>query len=318
MEDRVTLSYFYGKEADQYSFYKIPKLLFTDNHYKSISVESKVLYGLMLDRMSLSLKNQWLDGEGRAYIYFSLEDIMELIGCSNKKAITIMKELDGEAGIGLIEKKRQGQGKPTIIYVKQFVMGEVQKCKNYTSGEKTAISEVNNLHVLKCKNDTSRSEEITCLDVKKLHTNKNKINNTDLSNIESNHILSLNDGIGSDVEAYSEYIREKISLEILKERNPFDCELLDGIYDLILETVLCDNDTIIVSSNKYPAALVKSKFMKLDSSHIEYAMGSMKRTTTKIHNIKKYMMATLFNAPSTISGYYQAEVNHDWPQFVVK
>ena len=152
MEDRVTLSYFYGKEADQYSFYKIPKLLFTDNHYKSISVESKVLYGLMLDRMSLSLKNQWLDGEGRAYIYFSLEDIMELIGCSNKKAITIMKELDGEAGIGLIEKKRQGQGKPTIIYVKQFVLGEVQKCKNYTSGEKTAISEVNNLHVLKCKN----------------------------------------------------------------------------------------------------------------------------------------------------------------------
>ena len=133
MEDRVTLSYFYGKEADQYSFYKIPKLLFIDDHYKSISVESKVLYGLMLDRMSLSLKNQWLDGEGRAYIYFSLEDIMELIGCSNKKAITIMKELDGEAGIGLIEKRRQGQGKPTIIYVKQFVLGEVQKCKNYTT-----------------------------------------------------------------------------------------------------------------------------------------------------------------------------------------
>ena len=77
MEDRVTLSYFYGKEADQYSFYKIPKLLFTDDHYKSISVESKVLYGLMLDRMSLSLKNQWLDGEGRAYIYFSLEDILK-------------------------------------------------------------------------------------------------------------------------------------------------------------------------------------------------------------------------------------------------
>ena len=154
--------------------------------------------------------------------------------------------------------------------------------------------------------------------MKKLHTNKNNINNTDLSNIESNHILSVNDGIGSDVEAYSEYIREKISLEILKERNPFDCELLDGIYDLILETVLCDNDTIIVSSNKYPAALVKSKFMKLDSSHIQYAMDSMKRTTTKIHNIKKYMMATLFNAPSTIVGYYQAEVNHDWPQFVVK
>lgn len=98
MEDRVTLSYFYGKEADQYSFYKIPKLLFTDERFKNVSVEAKVLYGLMLDRMSLSLKNQWLDEEGKAYIYFSLEDIMESLGCSNKKAITIMKDLDVEAG----------------------------------------------------------------------------------------------------------------------------------------------------------------------------------------------------------------------------
>ena len=107
MEDRLTLSYFYGKEADQYSFYKIPKLLFTDEHFKKVSVEAKVLYGLMLDRMSLSMKNQWLDDEGRAYIYYSLDDIMDALGCSNKKAISIMKELDTEDGIGLIEKKRQ-------------------------------------------------------------------------------------------------------------------------------------------------------------------------------------------------------------------
>ena len=94
MNDRIKLSYFYGQEADQFSFYKIPKLLFTDEYFKGISVEAKVLYGLMLDRMSLSMKNQWLDGEGRAYIYYSLEDIMDALGCSNKKAITIMKELD--------------------------------------------------------------------------------------------------------------------------------------------------------------------------------------------------------------------------------
>ena len=99
MEDRIRLSYFYGKEADQFSFYKIPKLLFTEEYFKRISVEAKVLYGLMLDRMSLSMKNQWLDEEGRAYIYYSLEDIMDALGCSNKKAISIMKELDTDAGI---------------------------------------------------------------------------------------------------------------------------------------------------------------------------------------------------------------------------
>lgn len=80
MDDRIKLSYFYGKEAEQYSFYKIPKLLFTDDYFKKISVEAKVLYGLMLDRMSLSVKNQWMDEEGRAYIYYSLEDIMDALG----------------------------------------------------------------------------------------------------------------------------------------------------------------------------------------------------------------------------------------------
>ena len=317
MEDRIKLSYFYGREADQYSFYRIPKLLFTEEYFKKISVEAKVLYGLMLDRMSLSMKNQWFDTEGRAYIYYSLEDIMDAMGCSNKKAISIMKELDIEAGIGLIEKKRQGQGKPTMIYLKQFMIQDAQKCNNYISGEKSAISEVKNLHVLKCKNVISRSEEITLPEVKNIHTNKNNINNTELSNTESYLIVSGNDEIGSDVQAYAELIRDNIDLDILLERYPFDKELLNGIFDLILETVLCRNNEIVVASNKYPAELVRSKFLKLTSSHIEYAMGCMKSNTTKVHNIKKYLLATLFNAPSTISGYYQAEVNHDYPQFAV-
>ena len=106
MDDRIKLSYFYGKEAEQYSFYKIPKLLFTDDYFKKISVEAKVLYGLMLDRMSLSVKNQWMDEEGRAYIYYSLEDIMDALGCSNKKAISIMKELDMDA---------EGGGNPAAV-----------------------------------------------------------------------------------------------------------------------------------------------------------------------------------------------------------
>ena len=315
MEDRIKLSYFYGREADQYSFYRIPKLLFTEEYFKKISVEAKVLYGLMLDRMSLSMKNQWFDAEGRAYIYYSLDDIMDALGCSNKKAITIMKELDTENGIGLIEKKRQGQGKPTMIYLMQFMIQDAKKCNNYISGEKSAISEVKNLHILKCKNVMSRSEEFTHPEVKKLHTNKNNINNTELSNTESNHIISGNDGMGFDVEAYTEIIKENIELDILLERYPYDREMLTGIFDLILETVLCKNKSIVVASSEYPAELVRSKFLKLNMFHVEYAMDCMRKNTSKIHNIKKYLLATLFNAPSTISGYYQAEVNHDLPQY---
>ena len=206
MEDRIRLSYFYGKEADQFSFYKIPKLLFTEEYFKKISVEAKVLYGLMLDRMSLSMKNQWMDDEGRAYIYYSLEDIMEALGCSNKKAISIMKELDTDAGIGLIEKKRQGQGKPTMIYLKQFMVQDVQKCRNFTSEQKSTVSEVKNLHVLKCKNVISRSEEITLPEVKNIHTNKNNINNT-VSKIRSKMPLSNSLSNG--------YLSNRISRSIL-------------------------------------------------------------------------------------------------------
>ena len=129
------------------------------------------------------------------------------------------------------------------------------------------------------------------------------------THLRSDQELALQ--VGDSARSIQRYVR------LLLERYPFDKELLNGIFDLILETVLCRNNEIVVASNKYPAELVRSKFLKLTSSHIEYAMGCMKSNTTKVHNIKKYLLATLFNAPSTISGYYQAEVNHDYPQFAV-
>ena len=115
MEKKMTFNYFYGTEADQFSFYRIPKALFTDSYFKDLSSDAKILYGLMLDRMSLSIKNQWFDDKNRAYIYFSIEDIMELLNCGRNKAIKSMRELDDETGIGLIEKHRQGFGKYDVV-----------------------------------------------------------------------------------------------------------------------------------------------------------------------------------------------------------
>ena len=113
--------YYYGLEAEQFSFYRIPKLLVIDECFRSISTDAKLLYGLMLDRMSLSIKNGWTDDLGRVYIYFPIEEVMELLHCKSKKATRLMAELDSKKGIGLIERVRQGQGKPSIIYVKNFV-----------------------------------------------------------------------------------------------------------------------------------------------------------------------------------------------------
>lgn len=124
---KVQFEYFHNDDSDQYSFYRIPKLLFTEEYFSSLSCEAKVLYGLMLDRMSLSLKNKWFDEQNRAYIIFTIEDVMELLNCKSQKAVKIMKELDAEDGIGLIEKIRQGFGKPNIIYVKNFMIKEAEE-----------------------------------------------------------------------------------------------------------------------------------------------------------------------------------------------
>ncbi len=113
-------SYYYGYEAEQYSYYRIPKLLMTDERFQDLSVESKLLYGMMLDRMSLSVKNEWMDDDGKVYIYFPVEEVMEKLHCRTEKATHLFAELDGKKGIGLIDRIRQGQGKPSRIYVKNF------------------------------------------------------------------------------------------------------------------------------------------------------------------------------------------------------
>ena len=122
---KIQFDYFTGMEAEQYSFYRVPKVLFTESCFKALSCEAKVLYGLMLDRMSLSIKNRWLDSEDRVYIIFTVEEIAELMNCGTQKAVKLVKELDSNNGIGLIEKKRLGLGKPNVIYVKNFMLREV-------------------------------------------------------------------------------------------------------------------------------------------------------------------------------------------------
>ena len=115
----LDLDYYYGTEEDRFNFYRVPKTLLTDPQYKSVSIEAKVLYGLLLDRVGLSIKNGWMDKEHRVYIYFTQEDAMELMGCGKDKITRLFRELD-QNGAGLIERKKQGQGRPVRIYVKNL------------------------------------------------------------------------------------------------------------------------------------------------------------------------------------------------------
>ena len=306
MGSKIDFNYFYGNEADTYSFYRIPKQLIIDDRFKGLSNDSKILYGLMLDRMSLSVKNGWFDGQKRVFIYYSMEEVMENLNCSKNKALKSLSELDSSDGIGLIERVKQGQGKPTVIYVKNFLTDEKM------------VSDFPKKEVKTPPKGKSGVANLGSLDFLKKDTNNTDINNTDLSNTESNLILSadwMRSDVMDDVNAYAELVRDNLAIDILIERNPFEKEMLEGIYELVLETVLNQADSIVISSNKYPMSLVRSKFLKLNSGHVEYVMDCLKSNTTRVRNIKKYLLAALFNAPTTISSYYQAEVNADMPQF---
>ncbi len=226
MSEKIRFDYFYGQEAEMLIFYKIPKLLFTNNFFKILSTDAKVLYGLMLDRMSISIKNKWFDERNRAYIYFSVEDTMEMLNCKKNKAIDTIKELDTETGLGLIEKKRQGQGKPTVIYVKTFMTEEawyVQKLEKQTSeiGKKPTDnnSEVGNSTFLKLEKQTSRIPKNQRLEVGKKDTNNIKKNNIEIN--KTNLIISADEDTETDeYTAYSEIIKQNLEWKILYERYP--------------------------------------------------------------------------------------------------
>ncbi len=342
MNESMNFDYYYGIEAEQFSFYRVPRLLIKDERFKGLSSDAKLLYGLMLDRMSLSMKNGWLDEENRAYIIYTVDAIMEDLGCAKATCVKIMKELDTEKGIGLIEKKRRGLGKPDIIYVKNFSTlkennsekqtantdnsTEVQKMNFKKSNIDTSrssefeLQEVQNLDHQRFNNDTSRGSETELAEVQNLAPNYTNTNHTDFSYTEESYINPIYqskepkkkaDGI-DEIESYKQLIRQNIEYDLKMQYLKWDEKAqYQELYEIICEVVCYPRDTIRIGCNDYPYHVVKSMFLKLNSSHLEYVIGCLKETTTKIGNIKAYLVTALYNAPMTMNHYYQQEVQHD-------
>ncbi len=120
MPEKLQLDFYHGEETDDFQFIRVPRQLMTDPRFRGLSSEAKLLYSLLLDRVSLSAKNGWWDEQHRVFIYFTVKEIQEIFSCSKNKAIWLLEELDTVKGVGLIERVRQGQGKPAKIYVKKF------------------------------------------------------------------------------------------------------------------------------------------------------------------------------------------------------
>lgn len=292
----MAYDYFYGEQAEQFAFYRIPKVLFSKDKFWSVSADAKLLYGILLDRMNLSAKNGWLDEAGRVYIIFTIEEIKESLGCAEKKAVKLLDELEKRAE--LIERKRQGLGKPNLIYVKNFISVSVER------------------QFLNCQNDNSATFQNTIQDLSKVQGNNTDIKNTDLS--DTNSIFPSvdcgKDNGNEEYRQYYQYFYEQLGIEYLKKDYPYDLGILESILELVVETVCSKRQIIRIGGDDRPVEVVKSRFMKLDSEHIRYVLDCFKENTTKIRNIRQYMLATLYNAPTTIGSYFDALVRHDMAQ----
>ncbi len=277
----MQFEYFYGGEAEQFSFFRIPKLLFRDETFKSISTDAKVLYGLMLDRMSLSLKNGWMDTEGRVYIIYTIADIMEDMNCTDQKAGKLLTELDNNKGIGLIERKRQGLGKPNIIYVKNFVSPSL---------------------FLNRENHDSGKVLITNQEMRKSRTN-----NTDNSNTEYNK-KDMIDWM-REREEYEWQIKENIEYDILLEQ--YDKAWIDEIVAIMVDVVCLKTPYVLINHESFPHEIVKNRFLQINTTHIEYIHLALRENTSKVRNIRAFLITTIYRSTETAENWISAKVRHD-------
>ena len=285
--------YFYGAQAEQFSFYRVPKVLFTREQFKQLSAEAKILYGIMLDKLDLSVKNKWGDEKRRVYIIYTIEQIMADMNCADQKATKLLDELEKKCG--LIERKRQGLGKPNLIFVKNFITGV----------ESSLMARIQNR-----ENHDSGAVNITTADYPKsrgINTNHNNTENSDINPIQSGFD---EDGI-SERNEYERYFRESLSIDVLLRENLGEEETILGILDLLVDVCCFKRSVIRIAGDDKPLAVVKSRFMKLNAEHIRYVLKCLSENTTRVRNIRQYLLTALYNAPATIRPFYQAWVNND-------
>ena len=274
----MQFNYYYGGQAEMFSFFRVPRILFTAPEFKGLSNDAKLLYGLMLDRMSLSAANGWFDSQGRVYIYFTMNEVQEVLNCGHDKDIRLLAELDTKKGIGLIERVKQGQGRPTIIYVRQFADAKLPDLPKQSLQNPVYPR-------------SAKTENIFA-DFEKPETNYTDYSYTDPS-------------INQEPETIEE-IKERIEYDIIKEQYPNDD--VESFVELIAEVQLYNAPTIRIGRQDIPSSFVKRRFRQLEREHIEFVLDSLRENTNQIKNIKAYLLTALYNAPITIGPYYSAMV----------
>ena len=284
----MTLDYFYGQAGELFSFYRIPKALFQESRFQNLSTDTKTLYGILLDRTSLSVKNEWFDKKGRVFIIFTIEDVKRTLRCADNKATRLLRELEE---FGLIERKRRGQGKPCLVYV-----------KNFSAESSKSIFQNRDFH-------DSGGFKNASQDPAKSRCNKTDENNTEKSETDPFYSEEA-DGM-SKRKQLEEYFLQSLEVDTLLRLYPDDEDTIYQIVDLLVDTCATNRKMLRIAGDDKPAEVVRSRFMKLNADHIRFVLKCLAENSNPIRNMKQYLLASLYNAPTTMQLSYQNQTNHD-------
>ena len=284
MAHQMTLDYFYGQSGELFSYFRIPKALFQDSRFRQLSTDARTLYGILLDRMSLSVKNGWMDKQGRVYIIYTVREVQESLCCAEHKAIKLFRELEQ---IDLIERKRRGLGRPSLIYVKDFTTG------------------LSKMHNLNCANSNSGVAQIAVQEQPKTQANKTDKNNTEMNKPDPIHS-------GDIREQLEDYFYQALEVKLLLRLFPDDEDTIYQIVDLLVDTCATKRRLLRIAGDDKPAEVVRSRLKKLNADHIRFVLNSLAENATPVRNMKQYLLASLYNAPTTMNLYYQNKTNHDF------
>ena len=249
-----------------------------------MSTDAKTLYGILLDRMGLSVKNGWLDAQGRVYIIFPVQEVMDALGCADNKATKLFRELEK---FGLIERKRRGLGKPNLIYVKNFADPRFRNREKNGSG--TA--------------DSAQPEAA------KSRGNKTEWNKTEGS--EPDPFSSDAEDEPDERTRLEAYFMQSLEVDLLLRACPDEEDTIDQIVNLLVDTCSSKRRMLRVAGDDKPAEVVRSRFMKLNADHVRFVLKCLAESTAPVRNMKQYLLAALYNAPTTMQLYYQNQTNHD-------
>ena len=264
--------YFYGQSGEMFSYFRVPKILFRDIKFKDLSIDAKTLYGILLDRMGLSVKNGWLDEQGRVYIIFPVQEVMDALGCADNKATKLFRELEK---FGLIERKRRGLGKPNLIYVKNFADPRFRNREKNGSGAA----------------DSAQQE-----------TAKSRGNKTEWNKTEG----SEPDPFSSDAEDESDertrleaYFMQSLEVDLLLRACPDEEDTIHQIVNLLVDTCSSKRRMLRVAGDDKPAEVVRSRFMKLNV--LERHCNQAKIPVISVHGLRHTHASVLLFAGVSIA-----------------